>query len=313
MKKIWDGEKHRFVFDPFNKQLDFRFRRPTDYKLNKRLILPRPLDDIGEFYCELKRRSYNQAFDDFQKQNDLGAEKRINLPKGRLSGRCNGMEKIAHNDGEKTEVLGSKDNDVDIQTQVPTDDKKKIQNEYQNLSYKEKKGLKSLSKRVTKGELMITPTDKSGRFAILTTDQYLESGKQHTAKDEKLCWNDVKYLRNQVNTHMHWFRNIFRYCDKSNPDRMKKNLVVSDLDVPEMAILIKDHKNWKYSDQKEGKKVPSRPVVSGNSTITTHLSELLSEIIEPVALALKGKVFTKDLGFLAFPLFPRSCRAPRAE
>ena len=48
-------------------------------------------------------------------------------------------------------MVGGKDIDDDIQTQVPKDDKKKIQNEYLNLSYKEKKGLKCLSKRVAKG------------------------------------------------------------------------------------------------------------------------------------------------------------------
>ena len=115
---------------------------------------------------------------------------------------------------------------------------------YSDLTFKERRGLKSIKKRINNGELMVTPTDKSGRFAVLSTEQYLASGRQHTSKDEKLCWRDVKYLRNQVNSHMHWVRNIFGYCDKSNPDRMSKNLVVSDLDIPEMAILIKDHKKW---------------------------------------------------------------------
>ena len=66
---------------------------------------------------------------------------------------------------------------------------------------------------------------------------------------------------------------------------MATNLVVSDMDLPEMTILVKDHKQWQYGDKKP---VPSRPIVSGNSTINTHLSELISEITEPVAAESEG-------------------------
>ena len=88
-----------------------------------------------------------------------------------------------------------------------------------------------------------------------------------------------------MNNHMTWLRGIFGYCDKSDPDRMNANLVVSDLDLPEMTLLTKDHKSW---SSESGKAVPTRPVVSGNSTINTHLSEMLSEIIEPIALEANG-------------------------
>ena len=44
---------------------------------------------------------------------------------------------------------------------------------YQNLNKGEQAGLDSLLTRVDKNEIRITPTDKSGRFAILTVDQYI--------------------------------------------------------------------------------------------------------------------------------------------
>ena len=37
-----------------------------------------------------------------------------------------------------------------------------------------------------------------------------------------------------------------------------------------------------------GTPVPTRPVVSGNRGVNTHLSELISEILEPVALKMGG-------------------------
>ena len=154
-----------------------------------------------------------------------------------------------------------------------------------NLNKKERTGLESLLKRVKNNEIVITPTDKSGRFAVLTAQQYLEAGSVHTSKDDEISWREVKYLRNQVNDHMAWLRGVFKYCDKTDSDRMAANLVVSDLDLPEMTLLTKDHKTWSYES---GKAVPTRPVVSGNSTINTHLSEMISEIIEPVALESNG-------------------------
>ena len=53
-----------------------------------------------------------------------------------------------------------------------------------NLTQKEKNGMKSLKKRIKDGEIVVTSTDKSSRFAVITKEQYLESGYTHTSKDE---------------------------------------------------------------------------------------------------------------------------------
>ena len=48
-----------------------------------------------------------------------------------------------------------------------------------------------------------------------------------------------------------------------------------------MTLLIKDHKSWSPGDRGP---IPSRPVEAGNSGLNVHLSELISSVIEPVAL-----------------------------
>ena len=53
-----------------------------------------------------------------------------------------------------------------------------------NLSKDEIRGLKSLKKRIEAGEICVCPTDKSKRFAVLTREQYLKSGRAHTKKDK---------------------------------------------------------------------------------------------------------------------------------
>ena len=78
---------------------------------------------------------------------------------------------------------------------------------------------------------------------------------------------------------MLWLTKIVSYSAENDQQRMLKNNLVSDLDVPEMSILIKDHKKWSVDS---GEPVPSQPVLSGNNTINTHLSELISELVEPI-------------------------------
>ena len=66
IKKIWRDESHKYIFNPFTKTMDFGKRRPTDYKLNRRVKLPKPLDADGEFLCERKRRDLDKIFTDYQ-------------------------------------------------------------------------------------------------------------------------------------------------------------------------------------------------------------------------------------------------------
>ena len=140
--------------------------------------------------------------------------------------------------------------------------------------------METLSKRVREGEIFITSTDKSSRFALLNRKQYLDSGKVHASKDKQIKWCDVKYLQAQVNSHMWWLSRIVDYSKDTDPRRMSKNIQGFTVEVPEMVLLIKDHKVWSPTS---GDPVPSRPVVSGSRGINTHLSEWISEFLEPIA------------------------------
>ena len=62
---IWEKEAHRYLYNHFTKTLSFQDRRPTDYKHNKRVVLPKPLGTDGEFQCELRQRGYKEVFDEF--------------------------------------------------------------------------------------------------------------------------------------------------------------------------------------------------------------------------------------------------------
>ena len=61
-KEQWAEVSHRYIYDPFLKSIDFSHRRPTDYKFNARIKLPKPMDSESEFTCELKRREYLKTY-----------------------------------------------------------------------------------------------------------------------------------------------------------------------------------------------------------------------------------------------------------
>ena len=47
---------------------------------------------------------------------------------------------------------------------------KSVETKQSNLTKQQEKGLKSLKKRVSAGELVVTATDKSGKFTALSVD-----------------------------------------------------------------------------------------------------------------------------------------------
>ena len=52
-----------------------------------------------------------------------------------------------------------------------------------------------------------------------------------------------------------------------------------------MYLTYKDHKGW---DAKEGTPAPTRPICGGNTGMNIHISEALSEFIEPMVDAYEG-------------------------
>ena len=213
-----------------------------------------------EFECEIRRRMYSRAFTDYYHYNDQNYQQKNDNDAG-------------SHELEKGDVMKASNNN-----------KKKIKKAI-NLNKSEGEALKSLKKRVADKELIISQTDKSSRFAVLSRLQYLKAGSVHTAKDIEVSWRDIKYIQNQVNSHVWWLNKSVGYSSKTDHERMMKNCQNRSLELPELRLLVKDHKLW---SEESGDPVPTRPVASGNCGLNTHLSELISEVLEPIALELDG-------------------------
>ena len=130
------------------------------------------------------------------------------------------------------------------------------------------------------GELAIAQTDKSGKFCVLTKEQYMEAATVHIKDDRKLSLEESKMIENHLNGHMRWWAEMTCLSDNWNQrDRAVRNLLNHGLAVCPLTLLIKDHKIWSVES---GESPPSRPVICGNVGGNRAMSEYMSLFLEPV-------------------------------
>ena len=65
-------------------------------------------------------------------------------------------------------------------------------NQKSNLTESEKRGLKSLVKRVSEGEITVIQTDKSSKLCIMNRTDYEKLGQVHVSKDKVIDMEEVK-------------------------------------------------------------------------------------------------------------------------
>ena len=138
----------RQVYDPVEKIYDSRRRRVTDLKECSRVTLPKPLSTDEEATIEMRRKSQQEVFDKYIKENT---------------------------------------------------DKKNEQKS--NLTEVEQKGLKSLQKKITKGEIIVIKTDKSSKLAVTKEKEYIEMGSVHTDKDREINRQEKIEIEERLNGH----------------------------------------------------------------------------------------------------------------
>ena len=198
--EIFDKCKDRFVFNPLENSINFAQRKPTDYKLNRNIILPKPLGPDLELQCELRRHNFIKALEVYQ--TEIKDRQKMNSREREKDGVKKDKE-----EEKKSKGLANPSN---------RHSKNKKNKDPLKLTCSEIDAMKSLKEKIKEGTLIITQTDKSSRFAVLTKDQYLQSGKSHTIKDKKITWREVNYLQSQVNNHVWWLAQIVGYSKNTD-------------------------------------------------------------------------------------------------
>ena len=163
-----------------------------------------------------------------------------------------------------------------------------------NLTPAQRRGLQKLRKRIKEGELIVCMTDKSGKLSVMSIENYQKAGSVHTEKDEEVDLNFVKNNQKEVNAHTAMWLKIWKYgANWKHEDRHRETKINQSCSVSPLWLLMKDHKAW---NPEEGPK--TRPVCGTNKGMNVHFSDLVSEVLEPVATARQGTaevISTEDM------------------
>ena len=130
----------------------------------------------------------------------------------------------------------------------------------------------SLRKRIRKGEIVVLKSDKSSKLCVIKKNKYLQVGIKDRGKDKKIARKDLQDIEKKINEHTRLLCKIMNIGEENNHlQRIIESKETSSEQAAPKYFLFKDHKKEKEA---------YRPVVSGCSSNTLGLSNLLSEVIE---------------------------------
>ena len=136
------------------------------------------------------------------------------------------------------------------------------------------------------GEIVIVPTDKSGKFAVMSRRAYEEAGLAHVKNDVVVGWPDLKEAQTKLNGHIAMLIKVFRVGKSwEHQDRIRESMIGESMSVCPISLLFKDHKGW---SKDSGKVPPTRQVAGGHMGMNLHMSELISDILEPIVETIPG-------------------------
>ncbi|MCP3678952.1 MAG: hypothetical protein GY782_01110, partial [Gammaproteobacteria bacterium] len=161
-----------------------------------------------------------------------------------------------------------------------------------SLNASQKQGLASLKRRSKEGELFILETDKTNKFAAVDQDTYLKMGGKHTDKDLVISPQEAEAVQAEANGHVSmWIKMLGMGEAWGHGPRIRESLIQQSCVVPPMKLLVKDHKKVP-----EDGVPPTRPVVSASKGINVGLSNIISDVLEPLSRGIKdsGEVISTE-------------------
>ena len=208
--------KERQTYDPFMKVLDLAKKRVTDLKENSKVTLPQATDEKIENEMEMIREVILEEHSKYIKEIEEKIRKEARI-----------KEKIR------------KDNKNNINEKIDCSRNQ----EWRNLTRKEKRGLVKIKKRVKDGELVVVKTDKSGKLMVLSKDEYLRTGIIGIGDDEKVNREDVKRIEKQINSHSRFWIKITKLGEAHNHYKRRiESILMESETVAPRYYMYKDHK-----------------------------------------------------------------------
>ena len=137
-----------------------------------------------------------------------------------------------------------------------------------------------MKERAKSGKVVTRPTDKSHKLCISTMENYREQGRPHTEGDRIVKWEEIGDRQTIYNTTARALTMIFRIGESRgdlNRERVMDTYSTDTVAIPPLAMMPKDHKVVVGS-------VPAvRPVCLCTSTVNLRPSDILSEVLCPIA------------------------------
>ena len=141
--------------------------------------------------------------------------------------------------------------------------------------------MRKLRDRISKGEIVVTATDKSGRLAVSSRECYKLQGAPHVAGDQPVGWEEVERVKSTISSTNRVLAKMFRVGEdwgEQGQWRVGRALGEVSTIIPQMSMLPKDHKPLGKDGVPKG-----RPVCSASSTINQRISDILTDILQGVA------------------------------
>ena len=123
-----------------------------------------------------------------------------------------------------------------------------------NVTKRHVNATKKLKQRVDRGEAVIMPTDKSGKWSIMSLETYENMGQVHIKNDKIITNDDVKKIQRKMNQYNRMFLKVFSVGEahgERNIDRIRSAFTSNACDVPVLWLMPKDHKPIKEGKQHE--------------------------------------------------------------
>ena len=152
-----------------------------------------------------------------------------------------------------------------------------------NLPANLKVALRSLKRKIKEKELLVVPTDKSGKFAVCSVEAYKQMGRESIKKDKEVDQTKVRQIQRDLNGHLASLNRCLRIGEQWGHQQRIFESTTSDGNlVPPGYILVKDHKEVEL-----GCLPGARLVISNCRGMGEPLATLLSNIVESLAMAME--------------------------
>ena len=114
----------------------------------------------------------------------------------------------------------------------------------------------------------------------MSLEDYERAGEIHTSKDKEISMHQAEEVANKLMGHTSSWLKILNVGEAhKHESRQRKIFLVKSMNIAELYLLWKDHKNTPAS----------RPVASANNGFNVQFSNLLSPLLEYIADNMKRK------------------------